>query len=101
MTGGATCMDIVSAEQKAAEQRTAGKGDKPRNTSHNRSNNFMKFSIQLTRFAGLLTAALFAGAGGVFTLHANDASPKPAQQLFNSPAEAVKALQAATQAKDT
>lgn len=82
----------------------AGKDVKPFNTSRNRPNNFMKFSIQLTRFASLLTAALFAGVGGVFSLHATEpdaASPNPAQQLFTSPAEAVKALQAATQAKDT
>ena len=64
----------------------------------------MKFSIQFTRFTGLLTVSLLAGAGGVFSLQAtepNEASPNPVQQLFASPAEAVKALAAATQAKDT
>jgi hypothetical protein len=61
----------------------------------------MNFSIQFTRFASLLAATLLAGAGGIFNLHANETPPKPAQQLFASPAEAVKALQAATQAKDT
>jgi hypothetical protein len=64
----------------------------------------MKFSNQFRHFASLLTAALLAGAGSIFSLHAtetNEASPSPAQQLFTSPAEAVKALQAATQVKDT
>lgn len=63
----------------------------------------MKFSNQFTRFASLLTAALFAGACGIFSLHAaepNEASSNPAQQLFASPAEAVEALQTATQSKD-
>jgi Protein of unknown function (DUF2950) len=64
----------------------------------------MKFSNQFTRFDSLLTAALLTGACGIFSLHAtgpNDASPNPVQQFFASPTEAVKALQAATQAKDT
>lgn len=61
----------------------------------------MKFSIHCSRFNGLLTAALLAGACGVFNIHADETSPNPAQQLFSSPAEAVKALQAATQGKDT
>jgi hypothetical protein len=67
----------------------------------------MKLSNQLTRFASLLTVALLAGAGGVLSadLHAaeqKEAPQKPvvAQRLFASPEEAVKALQAATAAKD-
>jgi hypothetical protein len=63
----------------------------------------MKFSNQFRHFANLLTAVLLAGAGSIVSLHAtetNETSPNPAQQLFTSPAEAVKALQAATQAKD-
>ena len=63
----------------------------------------MKFSNQFRHLASLLTAALLAGAGGILSLHATDANvtpPDPTQQLFTSPAEAVKALQAATQGKD-
>jgi hypothetical protein len=67
----------------------------------------MKLSNQLTRFASFLTIALLAGACGVLSadLHAaqqKDAPQKPvvAQRLFASPNEAVKALQAATEAKD-
>jgi hypothetical protein len=95
MIAGATYMDTVSAERKAAD------GDKSHNPFCNKLNNFMKFSNQFKHLASLLTATLLAGACGIFNIHANDASPNPAQQLFNSPAEAVKALQAATQAKDT
>ena len=108
MTEGATSIVTVSADLKAVRQRIqvaeAGEGDEPYKSLHNRPDNFMKFSNQLTRFAGLLTAALLTGTCGIFSLHAtgpNEASPNPAQQLFTSPAEAVKALQAATQAKDT
>ena len=67
----------------------------------------MKLSNQLTHFTSLLTFALWAGAGGVLSadLHAaepQEAPQKPvvAQRLFASPDEAVKALQAATEAKD-
>jgi len=66
----------------------------------------MKLSSPLTRLAGLLTVALLAGAAGCSTdLHAGN--QKEAQQktavaprLFTSPDEAVKALQAAAEAKD-
>ena len=67
----------------------------------------MKYSNQFTRFAGLSTVALLAGAWGIVpaNLHAaepNDAQPTPVvvQRLFVSPDEAIKALQAATAAKD-
>jgi hypothetical protein len=66
----------------------------------------MKLSNQLTRFTRLLTIAFLAGAGGVLSanLHAapqKDAQQKPvAQRLFASPEDAIKALQAATAAKD-
>jgi hypothetical protein len=67
----------------------------------------MKQLNQLTRFTSLLTPALLAGAWGILSadLHAaepNEAPQKPAfaQRLFASPDEAVKALQAATEAKD-
>ena len=65
----------------------------------------MKLSNQLTRFAGLLTIALLAGAVGCVggpQAAERRAQQKPvvAQRLFASPDEAVKALQAATEAKD-
>src|ERR1017187_7195998 len=61
----------------------------------------MKLSNQLTRFASLLTIALLAGAGGTLSvdLYAADRKPVVAQRLFASPDEAIKALQAATEAK--
>ena len=67
----------------------------------------MKFSNQLTRFAGLLTVALLAGAWGILSAdlraaEQNEAQQNPvvAQRLFASPEEAIKALQAAAEAKD-
>jgi len=67
----------------------------------------MKFSNQLTRFPGLLTIALLAGAWGILPADLQAAEPeaapqKPvvAQRLFASPDEAVKALQTAAEAKD-
>jgi hypothetical protein len=67
----------------------------------------MKLSNQLTRLASHATIALLAGAWGILPaqLHAadpNEAPGKPvvAQRLFASPDEAIKALQAATEAKD-
>lgn len=65
----------------------------------------MKFSNRFTCFTGLLTISLLAAAGGVLPadLHAaepNEAQPVVAQRLFASPDDAIKALQAATEAKD-
>jgi hypothetical protein len=67
----------------------------------------MKFSNQFTHFAGLSTVALLAGAWGVLPADLHAAEPNNAQQtpvvvqrLFASPDEAIKALQAATAAKD-
>ena len=67
----------------------------------------MKLSNQLTRFASLLTIALLAGAWGILSADLHAAEPKEApqkpavaQRLFASPDEAVKALQAAAEAKD-
>ena len=61
----------------------------------------MKLSNPWTRFAGLLTLALLAGACGM-SAEQKEAQQKPvvAQRLFASPDEAVKALQAAVEAKD-
>jgi hypothetical protein len=89
-------MPTVSAEPPVAPWRTPSEGDKP-----------MKLSNQMTRFASLLTIALLTGACGVLPtdIHAanpGDAQQKPvvAQRSFASPEEAIKALQAATAAKD-
>ena len=67
----------------------------------------MRLLSQLTRFAGPLTIALWAGAWGVpfvnlYAADPNEAPQKPvvAQRLFASPDEAVRALQAAAEAKD-
>jgi hypothetical protein len=67
----------------------------------------MKFSNQITRFAGFSTVALLAGIWSILPagLHAGvpddeQQAPVVAQRLFASPDEAIKALQAATAAKD-
>ena len=76
----------------------------------------MKFSNPIVRFPGLLAALLLAGTCGVLPLVAQpvptptrpDGSPittmpavqPPSEQLFNSPAEAIHALQAATASGD-
>jgi hypothetical protein len=68
----------------------------------------MKFSNQLTRFSNLLTIALLAVAWGILPAALQAAEPNEAQQqpvvaqrLFASPDEAIKALQTATEARDT
>ena len=73
----------------------------------NRLDEPMKILNPLTRFLSILAIALLAGVWGAFPadLHAaeqKDAQQKPAaaQRLFASPDEAVKVLQAATEAKD-
>ena len=73
----------------------------------NRTDQSMRFSNQMTRFASLLTIALLAGGWGMLTanLHAAeqaDAQLKPVvtQRLFASPDEAIKVLQAAVAAND-
>ena len=62
----------------------------------------MKSYNQMTRFASLVTIALSVGAWGILSsdIHAADSKPAVAQQSFASPEEAIKALQAATAAKD-
>ena len=67
----------------------------------------MKYLNQTTRFTSLVTIALLAGACGVlsadtYAADPNGAQQKPAvaQRSFASPDEAIKALQAATSAKD-
>src|SRR5664279_465771 len=67
----------------------------------------MKHLNQLTRFTSLLTPALLMGAWGILSAdlqaaEPNEAPQKPAvaQRSFASPDEAVKALQAAAEAKD-
>ena len=67
----------------------------------------MNISNLLTRFPGLLTLALLVAASGVLLAklravepEATPAQPAITEQLFASPDEAVKALQAAVEAKD-
>ena len=72
----------------------------------------MKYPNRFTRFSNLLNIALLAGACGFLPaivptilqgqdLKAAPAQPQVDQRTFTSPDEAVKALQAATQAKNT
>ncbi len=82
-------------------------GEPDSSLDKNRLDELMKFSNQFTRYAGLSTITLLAGAWGILPadLHAaepNDSQPAPVvvQRLFVSPDEAIKALQAATAAKD-
>jgi hypothetical protein len=113
MTGGAMCVFIVIAVLKAVRWRTlsaAGEreGGEPHNSlDGNRTAEHMKLPNQLSRFAGLLTTLLLAGAWGLpladlYAAEQKEAQPKPAvtQRLFASPDEASKALHAAAEAKD-
>jgi hypothetical protein len=114
MKGGAMCMLTVIVERSVALWRTRaaaegeGEGGEPNSSlDKNRPDESMKLSNPFTRFAGLSTIALLAGACGVLSacLHAaepNEAPQKPAvaQRLFVSPDEALKALQVAAEAKD-
>ena len=67
----------------------------------------MNISNQFGRFTSVMTIALLAGVGGILPVELRaagqqEAQQKPvvAQRMFASPDEAVKALQAATEAKD-
>src|ERR1035437_2793903 len=113
MKGGAMCVIIVIADLKVVGQRTlaaAGKGEGGElftSLDRNGPDEAMKLSNQLTRFAGLLTIATVGGAWAILSadLHAaeqkeSQQNPVGAQRLFASPDEAVKALQAAAEAKD-
>jgi hypothetical protein len=119
MSGGVTCVIIAIAELKVARWRTlarrrtlaaAGMGENDEthdSMDRDRPDEPMKPSNQLTRVASLVTIALVAGACGILPAELQAAEPKEAQQktvvaqrLFASPEEAVKALQAAAEAKD-
>jgi hypothetical protein len=111
-----TCMLIAIAELQvvgrripaAAGMEAVGKSGEPHNALDKNKpdkSTSMKFSNLLTRFPSFLTIALLAGVCGILpaNIHAvetNDAQPVVAQRLFASPDEAIKALQAATEAKD-
>ena len=60
----------------------------------------MKFSNLSASFQSLLTVALLAGTRGILPAQPANAQPVVAQQMFASPDDAVKALQAATASKD-
>jgi len=65
----------------------------------------MKLSNRFTCFSGLLTIALLVAAFGIlpadlYAVEPNEAQSAVAERSFASPDEAIKALQAATEAKD-
>jgi hypothetical protein len=113
MKEGVTFMRTVIVELPVARRRTRAAADEadggePGNSlDRPRPVKPMTFSNHLTRFAGLLTIALSAGSWDILSanLHAAEQKEGPmnsgiAQRLFASPDEAVKALRAATEAKD-
>jgi len=91
----------VIAERSAAGRRTQaaadeGENGEPNNSlDKNRPDESMKLSNLSARFARISTLALWAGAWGVLS-----AQPVAAQRSFASPDQAIKALQAAAEAKD-
>jgi hypothetical protein len=116
-TAAMMCMCIAFAEQQVVERRTvaadmaaAGANGESQNRSRkNKPDQIipMKFSILLTRFPSRLSITLLAVASGILPAKlqaaepaATPAPPAIAEQLFASPEEAVKALQAAVEAKD-
>jgi len=60
----------------------------------------MKFSNLLIRFSALLMFGLLACTGSISSTQAQATGPGASQKLFATPDDAVKALQAATAAKD-
>ena len=113
MKGGEMFMLMGIADMKVGQRCTMAvadmaEGDEPHNSlDRHISYEFMKHLNQLTRFGNLLTVALWAGAWGLpfANLHAAEPIETPqkpvvAQRLFPSSAEAIKALQAAAEAKD-
>jgi len=62
----------------------------------------MKLSNQFTRFAILSTIAMLFAGGNILSAQTSDNQPTPgaAQQMFASPDDAIKALQAAIAAND-
>ncbi len=108
MNGGAMCVSIVIADLKVVRWRTLSRagqresGEPHNSLDKNRPDEFMKLSNQMKRFASLLTIALSANAWGILSPDIRAAEPKPAvaQRSFATPDEAIKALQAATAAKD-
>jgi hypothetical protein len=112
----AMCVVIASAEWPAARWRTQaageaevqGEGAEPNTTlDKNRPEEFMKLSHPSTPFSKLSTLVLLSGACGLLLANLSAAEPSEtppqpaiAQRLFASPEDAVKALQAAAEAKD-
>jgi hypothetical protein len=113
MSGDPRCELMVIVDMKAVRRRTVPmvstrNGGKPHALlGRNRPPETMKLPIRLARFGNLLTIVLFAGAWSILSTNLHAAEPKEAQQKpgapprsFASPDEAVKALQAAGEAKD-
>jgi hypothetical protein len=105
------CTCIAIAEQQVVEWRTvaAASGESQNRSRKNKPDQIilMKFSNLLTRFRSRLSLALLAVASGILPAKlqaaepvATPAPPAIAEQLFASPEAAVKALQAAAEAKD-
>jgi len=85
----AMCMHTVIADMKVVRRRMDGKEEDGKS---------MRTSNQTIRFVGVLTIALLAGVLSVPVRSLYAADAKDAQRSFTSPEEAVKALQAATEA---
>jgi hypothetical protein len=113
MIGVAMCMITVTVELKAGRWRTLpaaaeGGDDKARGSfDRNTLDEFMMLSNLSTRFLRLVTICLVAGTSGFLPMKVQAAGqkedqqkPAVAQRKFASPDEAVKALQAATEARD-
>jgi hypothetical protein len=78
-----------------------GSGEPCNSLDKSKSDELMKFSNLSGYFPTLLAIALLAGTQGILPAQPANAQPVVAQQMFASPDEAVKDLQAATTAKDT
>jgi hypothetical protein len=101
-------MLTVNVEARAARRRTLavaneGEGDDQHNSvDKNEPDQVMKFFNQFTRFSQIFTISLAAGVLNALPadLHAAEQKAVVVQRLFASPDDAVKALRAATEAKD-
>ena len=113
MSADATSILIVIVDMKAVQWRTLpATGPRESGERHNwldrtSPDKSMKLSKPMISFSSLLMLTLLAGVSGVSPAALNAAEqaetrpqPAAAQRLFASPDDAIKALQAATEAKD-